>query len=187
MGWFVLPGKWAGNRVSGPGIVFRDTMEWQLRRTPTSGDPDAGRFLYGGAKCIPVVGDWSGDGKDGIGVVYLDTMEWWIRNTATPGDPDAGRFRYGDPQAFPPGISWYCVTITNFGNFYKRFPVAARSTVEAAQNPAVLAKVKRLIDTGGSPGVSVSSGFCEVGSLISHATREALNSSSDLSAVNLMP
>jgi len=65
-------------------LTFREGL-WSLRRTQSSGPPDA-TFTYGQAGDVPLVGDWNGDGTTGIGVRRGRTFI--LRNPPSAGAPD---------------------------------------------------------------------------------------------------
>lgn len=105
---FPRPGKWSGGR-SGVGIVYRDSMNWLLRKTPSPGAADL-TFQYGGGNSLPLSGNWKGQkvggvAVDGIGVFYLETRSWLLRNTASPGEREI-EFTYGGPSSIPVVGDW---------------------------------------------------------------------------------
>jgi hypothetical protein len=86
-----VPGKWAADGVSHPGVVRRGSpdglLHWYL---DTDGDSTHERdHAYGLPGDIPVAGDWDADTRDNLGVVrggYPDRLLRWYLDTnpATP-------------------------------------------------------------------------------------------------------
>jgi hypothetical protein len=86
-----VPGKWATDGVSHPGVVRRGSpdglLHWYL---DTDGDSTHERdHAYGLPADMPVAGDWDADTRDNLGVVrggYPDQLLRWFLDTnpATP-------------------------------------------------------------------------------------------------------
>jgi uncharacterized delta-60 repeat protein len=101
----------------GPGMFDAATETWYLQNRARAGAPDAGRFAYGAAGWIPVVGDWNGDGVATVGVVDPSTMTWYLRNTNSAGAPDLTPFAYGAPGDVPVVGDWTGSGTTTIGVF----------------------------------------------------------------------
>jgi hypothetical protein len=98
------------------GAFDPSTGTWYLRNSNTSGPPDAGTFIFGGVKWIPVVGDWNGNGTTTVGVVDPSTMTWYLRNTNSAGAPDY-QFQFGAPGWIPVVGDWQHTGHTGIGAF----------------------------------------------------------------------
>jgi hypothetical protein len=81
--------------------TFRDGV-WRLRRSLTSGAPDA-EFTYGQPGDVPLTGDWAGTGVVGIGVRRGSTFI--LRNSPSAGAPDY-IFSWGRPTDLPLTGDW---------------------------------------------------------------------------------
>jgi hypothetical protein len=123
-GWTPVVGDWDGNGTFTVGVVNPNgpggTLQWYLRNSNTSGNPDFTPFTFGMSGWKPITGDWTGQGFTTIGVVDPSTNTWYLRNSNSAGSPDIMPFSYGAP-------GWTPVT----GDWIK--PAATTTTAAASQ------------------------------------------------------
>ena len=87
----------AGARPPSQPAVVRNTTNWLLRDSLTTGDATR-TFSYGSRPSVPLTGDWDGNGTRTAGTFAGGVFS--LRNGVGGGDPDV-TFAFGDARGFP--------------------------------------------------------------------------------------